>query len=95
MNVIYEDQILYAKPKKNEVLFVRIKPLYAGLSPFQIQLCMVQLSQILKIRNLEIGFIQTILISTVILKNNSMQTDMDIHTPIVSDGIASPFRKAK
>ena len=41
---------------------------------------MVQLSQILNIRNLEIRFIQTILISTVLLKNNSMQTDMDIQT---------------
>ena len=36
MNVIYEDQVLYAKPK-NEVLFVKIKLLYAELSPFQIQ----------------------------------------------------------
>ena len=34
---IYEDQVLYAKPK-NEVLFVRIKLLYVELSPFQIQL---------------------------------------------------------
>ena len=53
---------------------------------------MVQLSQILNIRHLEVLFIQTILISTVFLKNNSMQTDMDIQT--VSDGIDSPFRKA-
>ena len=37
MNVIYEDQVLYAKPK-NEAIFVRIKILYAELSPFQIQL---------------------------------------------------------
>ena len=53
--IIYRqhNQVLYAKPK-NEVLFVRIKLLYAELSPFQIQLCMVQLSQILKIRHLEI-----------------------------------------
>ena len=36
VNVIYEDQVLYAKPK-NEVLFVKIKLLYAELSPFQIQ----------------------------------------------------------
>ena len=36
VNVIYEDQVLYAIPK-NEVLFVRIKLLYAVLSPFQIQ----------------------------------------------------------
>ena len=35
---------------------------------------------------------QTILISTVFLKNNSMLTDMDIQT--VSDVIDSPFRKA-
>ena len=79
MNVIYEDKVLYAKPK-NRVLFVRIKLLYAEWSPFQIQLFMVQLSQILNIRYLEIRFIQTILISTVFLKNNSMQTDMDIQT---------------
>ena len=37
VNVIYEDQVLYAKPK-NEVLFVKIKLLYAELSHFQIQL---------------------------------------------------------
>ena len=53
VNVIYEAQVLYAKPK-NEVLFVRIKLLYAELSPFQIQHFMVQLSQILNIRHLEI-----------------------------------------
>ena len=53
VNVIYEDQVLYVKPK-NEVLFVRIKLLYAELSPFHIQLCMVQLSQILNIRHQEI-----------------------------------------
>ena len=43
MNVIYEDQVLYAP--QNEVLFVRIKLLYAELSPFQIQLFTVLLSQ--------------------------------------------------
>ena len=48
VNVIYEDKVLYAKPK-NEVLFVRIKLLYAELSPFQIQHFMVQLSQIINI----------------------------------------------
>ena len=81
VNLIYEDHVLYAKPK-NEVLFVRIKLLYAELSTFQIKLFMVHLSQILNIRHLEIPrLIQTILISTVFLKNNSMQTD------IVSDGI--------
>ena len=53
VNVIYEDQVLYAKPK-NEVLFERIKLLYAELSPFPIQHFMVQLSQILNIRHLEI-----------------------------------------
>ena len=53
MNVIYEDKVLYAKPK-NRVLFVRIKLLYAEWSPFQIQPFMVQLSQILNIRHLEI-----------------------------------------
>ena len=53
MSVIYEDQVLYPKPK-NRVLFVRIKLLYAELSPFQIQLFMVQLFQILNIRHLEI-----------------------------------------
>ena len=79
VNVIYEDQVLSAKPK-NEVIFVRIKLLYAVLSPFQIQFFMVQLSQILNIRHLEVLFIQTILISTVFLKINSTQTDMDIQT---------------
>ena len=41
---------------KNEVLFVRINLLYVELSPFQIQIFMVQLSQIhvLNIRHLEI-----------------------------------------
>ena len=43
VTVIYEDQVLYAKPK-NEILFVRIKLLYTELSPFQIELFMVQLS---------------------------------------------------
>ena len=41
-------KIKSAKPK-NEVLFVRIKLLYAEMSPLQIQLFMVQLSQILNI----------------------------------------------
>ena len=44
---------------------------------------MVQLSQIVNIRHLEIWFIQTILISTVFLKNDSMQTDMDIQTYMI------------
>ena len=79
MTIIYEDQVLYAKPK-NEVLFVRIKLFYAESSPFHSQLFTVQLSQILNIRHLEILFFQTILISTVFLKNNIMQTDMDIQT---------------
>ena len=47
-NYVYEDQVLYAKPK-NEVLLVRIKLLYTEMSPFQIQIFMVQLSQILNI----------------------------------------------
>ena len=38
-NVIFEDQVLYAKPK-NEVLFARIKLLYAELSPFQCAVCL-------------------------------------------------------
>ena len=89
--LLYEDQVLYRKPK-NKVLFVRIKLLYAELSPFQIQLFMVQLSQILNIRHLEIWFIQTILISTVFLKNNS--TNGHGYSNIVSDGIDSHFHKA-
>ena len=33
VNVIYENQVLYAKPK-NEVLFVRIEFFYAGIESF-------------------------------------------------------------
>ena len=53
---------------------------YAELSPFQIQLFMVQMSQKRNIGQLDVWLIQTMLISTVFLKNNSMQTSMDIQT---------------
>ena len=91
MTVIYEDQVLYAKPK-NEVLFERIKLLYAELSPFQIQLFMAQLSQILNIRHLQIQFIQTILILLYYLKIVACKRGMHGYSNIVSDGIDSPFR---
>ena len=58
-----------------QVLFVRIKLLYAELSPFQGAI--VSNTQYSTSGDL---IYSKILISTVFLKNDSMQTDMDIQT---------------
>ena len=79
VNVIYEDQVLLRQTEKRGPFRKNKTPL-CGFEPFSNSIFMVQLSQILNIRHLEVLFIQTILISTVFLKNNSMQTDMDIQT---------------
>ena len=53
MNLIYEDQVFYAKPK-NEVLFVKNKTPLREIEYFLNSTFMVQLSQILNIRHLGI-----------------------------------------
>ena len=70
----------FTQNRKKRGPFRKNKTPLRGIESFSNSTFIVQLSQILNIRHLEIWFIQTILISTVFFKNNSMQTDMDIQT---------------
>ena len=76
MNVIYEDQVLYAEPK-NEVLFVRIKlPLrrFESFSNLSFYDAIVSNTQYSTSRDLI--YSDNTIFFTVFLKTNSMQTDM-------------------
>ena len=76
---MYEDQVLCAKPK-NEVLFVRIKVLYAELSPFQIHFYGAIVLNTQYSTSGGLIYSDNTNFYSIFFKNNSMQTDMDIQT---------------